>query len=229
MGLSFVFAAIIALLVRKAMVTLKLAYTLDNDTLTRVSGTSVDLMVTAALGAISLVVVEAYWLPILVTSFVAGLVTFLSLLWICSRVFGDHHLKRTVLIYGSSTGTIATGLALLRSIDPEFKSPAASDYMLQAPITFVVVIPLILAINLPVYSVTQNRPELYWYMVAVGAAYLVLVIVAFAFLARPKAFRRPGRLWSARDAEHESESASALLRRWMMFGSAALGRAFWSD
>ncbi len=200
-ALSFVFAAITALAVKKLLALLKVDHTLDNGTLTRLSGASVDLMVAGALGAISLVIVAEYWLPILTMALVSGLLTMVTVLWLCSRVFVEHRLHRALLIFGSSTGTMPTGLALLRVIDPQFESPAASDYMYQAPFTFVIVIPLILSINLPVYSATEGRPELFWLMVAIALGYLLLSLILFVWVARKRAFKNAGRVWLPAEPE----------------------------
>jgi len=48
----------------------------------------------------------------------------------------DHHLTRCVSTFGYLTGTIASGLALLRMVDPELESPAAEDLAVPAGFLF---------------------------------------------------------------------------------------------
>ena len=85
-----------------------------SKSLTRISGAAVDIMVAGSLGAVSIVVVIEYWLPILVMSTLAGIIAVVMLPWMGSRMFDDHHFERMMIIYGCATGTLATGLALLR-------------------------------------------------------------------------------------------------------------------
>ena len=152
-------------------------------------------MVAGAVGAISLVVVGQYWLPILILSTLGAGLVFLTVPWICSRLFVDHRFQRTLIIYGANTGTLPTGLALLRVMDPGFETPVASDYMYSSGITFALVIPLILAINLPAYSVTRGKPFLFWLTVLIFAGYLLFCITAHYLMRRRRTFARPGRLW----------------------------------
>ena len=194
-GISFVFAAMVALIVKTLMIKLKLEHTLDNGSLTRIAGNSVDIMVAAAVGAISLTVVVQYWLPILVISVVGGIVTFVSVLWISSRIFEDYQFHRALIIYGACTGTMPTGLALLRVVDPDFETPVATDYMYSAAVTFFLVIPFILSINLPAYSVTKSNPLLFWAAVGVGLAYLIFVLISHRMVAGKRAFTKLGKLW----------------------------------
>ena len=104
-GLSFIFAALVALAVRYLTKVAKVDHILDNGTLTRIAGASVDLMVAASIAAISVVVVAEYWLPITVMCVLGGIVTTVTLPWICSRLFVDHRFHRTLMIYGASTGS----------------------------------------------------------------------------------------------------------------------------
>lgn len=194
-GISYVFAAIISLLMKKVLSLLKIDHTLDNGTLTRISGTAVDLMVAASIGAISIVVVMEYWIPILSMCVIGGAVTLLTVPWLCSRVFTDHRLARTLIIYGASTGTMPTGLALLRVVDPDFETPVAADYMYSTAVIFVIVIPLILAINLPAYAAKTGNMLYFYLMLGVVAAYLLVVIVMFLILARRRAFQQKSRVW----------------------------------
>ena len=122
-------------------------HALDNGALTRIAGNSVDIMVAAAVGAISLTVVAQYWLPILIVALFGGTITFFTVIWISSRIFDDFKFHRALIIFGACTGTMPTGLALLRVIDPDFETPVAADYMYSSAITFFLVIPFILAIT----------------------------------------------------------------------------------
>ncbi|HUV07194.1 MAG TPA: sodium:glutamate symporter [Spirochaetia bacterium] len=194
-GIGFVFAALLSLLTKKILKTLKIHHILDNGSLTRISGTAVDVMVAASIGAISLVIVTRYWFPIFLMSIMAGLITIVTVPWICSRIFTDHRFQRTLIIYGASTGTMPTGLALLRVIDPDFETPAASDYMYATGITFVLAIPLILIINLPVYSYTTGNQIYIWIAAAVCLGYLIFVFIAHGLLSRRKAYKKPGTIW----------------------------------
>jgi len=194
-GISFVFAAMVALIVKTIMIKLKVEHTLDNGSLTRIAGNSVDIMVAAAVGAISLTVVVQYWLPILVISIVGGFITFITVIWISSRIFEDYQFHRALIIYGACTGTMPTGLALLRVVDPDFETPVATDYMYSAAFTFFLVIPFILSINLPAYSITKANPLYFWAAIGVALAYLVFVLISHRALGGKRAFGKAKTLW----------------------------------
>ena len=194
-GIGFIFCALTAMLVRKIISATKIYHTLDGGSLTRVAGFSIDYMVAASLGAISIVVVRAYWLPIVVMSVIAGVLAFILVPWAGSRMFPDNRFGRTLIVYGAATGTLATGLALLRVIDPDFESPVASDYMPAAATVFVFAIPLILQLHLPAYGFRDKNPNLYWISLGICLGYVALTGVAYILLARKKAFKKPGKLW----------------------------------
>ena len=194
-GINFIFSALTGILVRTVMRRTGLDFAVDNKTLTRISGLSVDFMVAAAIGAISIVVVKAYLIPIVLLALIAGLVSLLVIPWFCSRIFVDHQFHRTLMIFGVSTGTLPTGLALLRVIDPEFETPVAADYMYASGITFVLAIPFILAINLPAYAATTGNMMYFWAGLGVSVAYALFTFIAFLFIAKKRAFASKKSVW----------------------------------
>lgn len=190
-GINFIFSAIIAIIVRKIIDALKLGYVLDDNSLTRISGMAVDYMVAGALAAISLVFVGKYWFPILLMSTLCGIMVYYMLPWVCSRIFRDFRFERMLMLYGVSTGTLSTGLALLRVMDPEFKTKVSSDYMLSAGLTFVLAIPFILAINLPAKAYTTGSMTPFWIFMGIAVAYQIFVTVIYFILARKRRFAMP--------------------------------------
>ncbi len=194
-GINFIFSAVTALLVKAVLKGIKVDHTLDNETLSRVSGFAVDFMVAGSIAAISLVFVGEYWLPIVIACLAGGVLTTLTVPWICSRMFTDNRFARMLMIYGVSTGTLSTGLAVLRVVDPEFKTPVASDYMYSAGLTFIFAIPFILAINLPAYAVSRGNMLYFWLAVAVSAGYLLFVIISYFVVARRRGYASPKSIW----------------------------------
>jgi len=194
-GISFIFAALLALGTKQLFKAFKINFVLDSGTLTRIAGSSVDILVAAALGAISLVVVARFWGPILAMAVLGGLLTMGYVLWLTSRLFEEHRFQRAMIIYGAATGTLPTGLALLRILDPEFETPAAVDYMYGSGVAFVLVIPYILAINLMMYGYTRGNPLFYWATLGLILAYLAVFLVLYRLLAGKRAFARPSKLW----------------------------------
>ncbi len=194
-GISFIFAALLALGTKQLFKALKINFVLDSGTLTRIAGSSVDILVAAALGAISIVVVARFWVPIVVMAVLGGLLTIGYVMWLTSRLFEEHRFQRAMIIYGAATGTLPTGLALLRILDPEFETPAAVDYIYGSGIAFVLVIPYILAINLMMYGYTRVNPLYYWSTLGLVLAYLIAILVLYRVLAGKHAFAQPGKLW----------------------------------
>ncbi len=152
-------------------------------------------MVAAAIGAISLVVLVHYWLPITVLAVLGGVITMFSVLWLSSRMFKDHIFYRTILIYGAMTGTLPTGLALLRMIDHDFETPASSDYMYAVGLMFIFAIPFIISMNFPAYGYTTGRSIYYWITFLIYFAYLIFVFIAYRVIAGKGAFKNAGRIW----------------------------------
>jgi ESS family glutamate:Na+ symporter len=152
-------------------------------------------MVTGALAAISLVFVSQYWLPILLIGLVGGIITTATVPWLCSRIFYDSKYERMLMLYGVATGTLSTGLALLRIVDPEFKTRVSGDYMVSAGLTFALAIPFILSINLPVGANAANNFSPFWLMILISSAYLLFSIISFLFVAKKNAFRNISQIW----------------------------------
>ena len=105
-------------------------------------------------------------------------------MWLGSRLFrGDFAFERVVLFWGTLTGTLSTGLALLRAVDPEFRTPAAADYLYASALTFF----LVLAdpgIGFPALAYANGNRALYLITLAVLLLYVVLVAAAHALLCR---------------------------------------------
>ena len=194
-GINFIFSAFMALAVKQFMKVVKVDTTIDNRTCNRINGLAVDITVAASLGAISLVAVKGYWLPITVLTLTGAFITLVILPAYTSRIYDDHQFFRTLLIYGTATGTLPTGLALLRVVDPEFETPVATDYLYSVGIVFVLAIPIILSVNLPALSVRNNRPELFWYAVGISFVYLLVSFIGYLLIAKKRAFASKGKLF----------------------------------
>lgn len=195
-GISFVFAALSGLIVKKIMKLTKTSHLVDNLTLNRISGFSIDILVTSAIAAISLVIVMYYWFPILVASILGGLTVAITIPWMCSRMFTDHPFIRMILLFGVATGTLSTGLALLRIVDPDFKTPVAEDYSYACGLTFFMFIPFILTINFPSKAFATGDPKWLWMSVGIIAAYLLLMIISIISISGKKLMNKKSILWN---------------------------------
>ncbi len=198
-GLSFIFAALTGLLMKQFLKKTNTQHIMDNLTLNRITGSTVDLMVTSAIAAISLVMISKYWIPIFTISIIGAVIVAFSTIWFSSRIFRDHRFLRTLLVFGVSTGTLSTGLALLRVVDPDFETPVATDYTYASELTFVFAIPYILTMNMPLRTFTTGDYKWFWMAVLINVAYLLFSGAFFLKLAGKRAFKHKSRLWYPED------------------------------
>ena len=110
----------------------KAGYLLNSQTQTSITGFSVDVLVAATLMAVELSVVWDYIVPLLVITVAGGIWTTFLVVYFGRRLPGDLGFERMVVQYGVNTGTVSTGLVLLRVIDPQFKTSVALETGLYA-------------------------------------------------------------------------------------------------
>lgn len=101
---------------------------LDKDTVNTISGAATDYLIAFGIASIVPAAIADYLLP-LVILFVLGVVYCLFFLfWVAPRWFGEKWLERGVFGWGWATAAVATGIALLKIVDPKLKSGTLNEY-----------------------------------------------------------------------------------------------------
>jgi hypothetical protein len=67
--------------------------------------------------------------------------------------------------------------------------------MYGSGVAFFLVIPFILAINLPMYGYSRGEPRYYWMILGLLLVYLLAIVLLARLLAGRRAFASPLRLW----------------------------------
>ena len=109
---------------------------IDRETINRLTSTAMDVLVVAAITSLNLAAVASLMVPFTIL-FLCGAIWAGVCLLVISRWLlpSDYWFELGLINYGMSTGTTATGFVLLRVVDPELESGAASDYALAAPLS----------------------------------------------------------------------------------------------
>jgi ESS family glutamate:Na+ symporter len=101
---------------------------LDEGLMLRIQNSALDFLVVAAIATIRLDVVARGWLP-LVILIAAGIGwNVLCLTVFARRAFRDAWFERGIAEMGQSMGVTATGLLLLRVVDPDYETEAAEAF-----------------------------------------------------------------------------------------------------
>ena len=100
----------------------------DKEQMNRISGAALDYLALAAVATIELSVVAANWIPLTIMT-VAGVVwCVFSVMYFSPRLFKEAWFERGIAEFGQATGVTATGLLLLRTVDPDNKTVAAASF-----------------------------------------------------------------------------------------------------
>jgi ESS family glutamate:Na+ symporter len=149
-GFFFFFGLLIALIVRWVMTRIGILHLIDPGVQRRITGWAVDFLIVATIMAVQVVIVAKFVVPIVVMSLVSGIVTTMVIVYLGNRL-ETLNLERTVTIYGTCTGTLSSGLLLLRVADPEFRTPVALEVGFMNIIVAPIITASMILVNAPVW------------------------------------------------------------------------------
>lgn len=198
-GFHFLLGLALAGALRVALRRTGRAALTDRALLDRVGGSVVDLSATAAIAAISLQALRAHWAPILVLSVGCTLFTLFACLWLARRTFDTYPFAHALTLYGTMTGTLPTGLALLRAADPALAGPVPRHMLAGVAASLLPSLPLLLVLlPMPVLGWPESYPGAVWRTVGGLVVYLVVIGLLWRRLAPLRLLRPWGALWPER-------------------------------
>ena len=101
---------------------------IDRSQMQRIAGTALDFLSLSAVATIQISVVAQNWQPLLILIVAGAVWTAGSIFWLAPRMFRRAWFERAITEFGQATGVTATGLLLLRTVDPENKTCAATTF-----------------------------------------------------------------------------------------------------
>lgn len=154
----------------------------NNYLLNRISGFFFDIMIVAGIASIKLEDIRALWLPFLLMALVGGLITWLHLRMVCKAVYGGYYYEGLISMFGMLTGTISSGVLLLREIDPDLSTPAANNLITGSSFGIILGAPVLVLVGL------APKSDLFcWITLGLAAAYMLLLELLIFRLKQKKA------------------------------------------
>ncbi len=101
---------------------------MDHGLMLRIQNCALDFLVVAAIATIRLDVVARNWIPLVVLILAGILWNVFCLTVLARRAFKDAWFERGIAEMGQSMGVTATGLLLLRVVDPDYETEAAEAF-----------------------------------------------------------------------------------------------------
>ena len=195
-GFNFIIGSLIALLLRVIFKLLRKKKLMtrqyqNNYLLSRISGFAFDLMIIGGIASIEIRDLQGLWLPFLLMSLAGMLITLVYLQWMCKKIYPNYYYEGLFSMYGMMTGTISSGVLLLREIDPMYKTPAANNLITGSSTAILFGAPMLALIGIAPVSTTMT-----WLVLGLLAIYTALLVIfmlkAGSRKARVKAVKETG-------------------------------------
>ena len=101
---------------------------LQEDTLqSKITGWTADYLVVCSFMAVSLVAIKDWLWIIIFVSILITIITFLVCFYFGQRFGGTNDFERTLGLFGTCTGTVPSGIALVRIVDPNFMTSTSVE------------------------------------------------------------------------------------------------------
>lgn len=184
-GFNFIVGSMVAMGCRAVISGLRKAKLMkrqyqNNYLLSRLAGLCFDLMIAAGIAGIEIKDLTGNWIPFLLMAVVGGVATFVYLKWVCKKLYPAYEYEGFLSLYGMLTGTISSGVLLLRELDPDFKTPASNNLILGSSFGIAFGFPLLILVNFAAESTVNVLITL-----GLATAYM-LVLLLIIFKAKKK-------------------------------------------
>ena len=185
-GFNFIIGSALAIAVRALLEKARAAGLVqrqyqNNYLLNRLSGFFFDIMIVAGIASIDLQDLTGLWVPFILMAVAGGAVTWFWLKFICKKVYGGYYYEGLISMYGMLTGTIGSGILLLREIDPDLATPAANNLIVGSSFGIVLGAPVLILVGL-----ASRSPALCFVTLGLAAAYGAVLALLILRLGRKK-------------------------------------------
>jgi ESS family glutamate:Na+ symporter len=176
-GFNFIFGSLVAMGLRNILGRLRRLKVMthqyqNNYLLSRISGLAFDMMIIGGIAAIEISDLRGLWAPFMLMSAAGAVGTLYYLRWICKRVYPEYYLEGMLSMYGMMTGTISSGILLLREIDGEYRTPAANNLVTGSAFAVLFGFPLLALIG-----IAPNSPLMSVIVLGLLAVYMGLLLL----------------------------------------------------
>ena len=173
-GFNFIIGSMVAVLCRTVFKQLRSKKIMNhqyqnNYLLSRMSGLAFDLMIVAGIAGINIDDLSGYWLPFILMAVLGAIVTYFYLIYMCKKLYPDYTYEGFFSMYGMLTGTISSGVLLLREIDPDFETPAANNLVTGSSFGIV--------FGAPVLLLVSYAPQDTWMTLLLIIIYLIALLL----------------------------------------------------
>ncbi len=136
-GFNYLFGLAFAMVYKKVMKVLKEKKIVEKDytnnfILDRISGFFFDIMIVASIASLALGEMSNLIVPLLLVCGLGAVGTFFYIRYSCNRIFKGYENEMFFAQFGQLTGTLSSGMILLRQIDPNYETPAADNMAVQS-------------------------------------------------------------------------------------------------
>lgn len=184
-GFNFIIGSMLAIGCRELFRGLRFAKIMNrqyqnNYLLSRISGLAFDIMIVAGIAGINIDDLSGMWVPFLLMAVAGGVVTFVYLKYMCEKLYPGYAYEGFFSMYGMLTGTISSGILLLRELDPEYETPAANNLVTGSSFGIVFGFPVLLLV-----SMAAKNDIMVFVVFGIIIVYLILLLL-FIFKAGKK-------------------------------------------
>ena len=166
---------------------LNLVWMVDAKVKAKIMGTLSDFAIVSAITSLPIKAIINYIAPITVMCILGFIITYLLVFPLNSFFFKeDYSFERAIISWGTLTGVLITGMTLLKICDPEYKSPALSEFSLGfslMSVTGLLIVPILNTV-LAVGSTFDN------FITAIISAILYFVFAFMVSFINKKSFTK---------------------------------------
>lgn len=187
-GFNFIIAILYALVYNRILKSMEnrgkhIRFLTNNYLLSNIASTAFNVMIIAGVMMITVEFLSDYGIQLVVTALAAGLGTMGYLSFMTRKVYVHHKDEYFIGLFGMLTGVASTGLALLKGVDPELKTPVAEEMVLGSGTAISMALPLFAILFIPSFTANSTNPDL-WILIAFFGVILYVIMMVVILLIR---------------------------------------------